>query len=52
MPTIVGIMPPAPQQPEALRQFTYGGSINYDEILMNLLKLADKEEEFENQKKA
>lgn len=45
-------MPPTPQQPEALRQFTYGGSINYDEILMNLLKLADKEEEFENQKKA
>jgi hypothetical protein len=46
MPTIAGILPPPPDQPENIRQFTYGGSINFDEILMNLLKMVNKEEEY------
>lgn len=33
MPSIAGILPPTPEQPDSIRQFNYGGSINYDEIL-------------------
>ena len=47
MPSIVGILPPAPEAPDNIRQFMYGGSINFDEILANLLKLSGKEEEYQ-----
>ena len=33
MPAIAGILPPAPEQPDSIRQFAYGGTINFDEIL-------------------
>ena len=46
MPAIAGILPPAPEQPDSIRQFAYGGTINFDEILANLLKLSGKEEEY------
>jgi hypothetical protein len=46
MPAIAGILPPAPEQPDSIRQFGYGGTINFDEILTNLLKLSGKEEEY------
>jgi hypothetical protein len=46
LPAIAGILPPAPEQPDSIRQFAYGGSINFDEILSNLLKLSGKEEEY------
>ena len=32
-----------------MQQFYYGGSINFDEILQNLLKLSGKEEEFQQE---
>lgn len=44
IPTIVGILPPTPDAPDSIPQFMYGGSINFDEILANLLKLSGKEE--------
>ena len=44
MPTLAGILPPPLDQPDQIRQFTYAGSINFDEILLNLLKMTDKEE--------
>ena len=47
IPTIVGILPPTPDAPDSIRQFMYGGSINFDEILANLLKLSGKEEEYQ-----
>lgn len=49
LPAIVGIMPPAPENPDNVRQFAYGGSIVFDEVLGNLLKLANKEEEYYQQ---
>lgn len=49
---IAGILPPTPEQPESIRQFSYGGSINYDEILQNLLKLSNKENEYDNMLKS
>lgn len=51
MPSIAGILPPSPEQPDSIRQFNYGGSINYDEILANLLKLSEKENEYDNMQK-
>ncbi len=50
LPTIAGILPPTSES-DNMRQFAYGGSIDFNEILDNLLKLSGKEEEYYNQQK-
>jgi hypothetical protein len=37
LPTIAGLLRPSPESPDNIRQFGYGGTINFEEILSNLL---------------
>lgn len=51
LPFVGGIMPPPPDQPENVRQFSYGGRIDFNEMLQNLLQMIGKEEEYQKQQK-
>jgi hypothetical protein len=46
MPAIGGILKATGDDATSVRQFTYGGPIEYEDILKNLLALEGKEDEY------
>lgn len=46
MPALAGVIPPKNSDSDQVQQFTYGGEINFGEILSNLVQLIGKTDEY------
>jgi len=51
LPAVAGILKATGDDATTAKQFTYGGNINYDEILKNLLALEGKEDDYYKKQK-
>ena len=51
LPNIAGVLAPSAEDPTNMRQFAYGGSINFDEILMNLWRVLGKQDDITTRQK-
>ena len=56
LPAIRGALAPMKEgeevEPDQVKQFSYGGAIDFDDILFNLIKLTDKQQEWERKQVA